>query len=154
MALLSYQRIGIVLDADYLPENRWQSVCDRLSGKGFKLPAQPDCEGTVIDRADGKRLGIWLMPDNQSEGKLENFLALLVPPDDPCWELAGKSTAQAQQMGAGFTERDFIKAHIHTWLAWQEEPGMPFGTAIRAATFSHDAEVARRFVAWMERLFK
>ena len=107
----------------------------------------------MVPASDGRRLGVWLMPDNQNPGKLEDFLALLVPPRDPCWAWAGESTTQARQLGAGFSEPDFIKAHIHTWLAWQAEPALPFGTAIRAATFAHDAEAARRFVAWMERLF-
>ena len=39
--------------------------------------------GTVVENA-GSRLGIWLLPDNRSPGKLEDFLALLVPPDDRC----------------------------------------------------------------------
>ncbi|HYN77366.1 MAG TPA: DUF3226 domain-containing protein [Lamprocystis sp. (in: g-proteobacteria)] len=153
LAVRSYRRVGIVLDADFAPERRWQSICDRLSGEGFTMPGQPDPVGTVVERSDGKRLGIWLMPNNQSRGRLEDFLALLVPPGDPCWDWAGESTTQARKRGAGFAEPDYIKARIHTWLAWQEEPALPFGTAIRAATFAHDAEAARGFVAWMERLF-
>jgi hypothetical protein len=153
LAVRSYRRVGIVLDADFAPERRWQSISDRLSGEGFAMPGQPDPAGTVVERADGKRLGIWLMPNSQSPGKLEDFLALLVPPGDRCWDWAGESTTQARRLGAGFPEPDFIKARIHTWLAWQEEPAQPFGTAIRAATFAHDAETARGFVAWMERLF-
>jgi hypothetical protein len=153
VAALSYDRVGIVLDADIAVSDRWQSIGDRLSGKGFTLPNQPDPNGTVILRADGKRLGVWLMPDNQNPGSLEHFLALLVPQGDSCWDFAEESTRRAKELGAGFTEPDFIKARIHTWLAWQEEPGLPFGTAIRAATFAHDTAAARKFVAWMERLF-
>jgi hypothetical protein len=153
VALRTLQRVGIVLDADIAPRDRWQSVGDRLSGTGFPLPAQPDPAGTVSEAPDGKRLGVSLMPDNQNPGKLEDFLALLVPQADPCWAWSAESTARARQLGAGFTEPDFIKARIHTWLAWQKEPALPFGTAIRAATFAHDIDAARRFVAWMERLF-
>jgi len=153
VTLRSCRRVGIVLDADIAVGDRWQSLCDRLTGSGFPLPDQPDPAGTVAAAADGRRLGVWLMPDNQNPGKLEDFLALLVPPDDPCWGWSEESTAHAQQLGAGFAQTDFIKARIHTWLAWQEEPALPFGTAIRAATFAHDADAARRFVAWMERLF-
>lgn len=79
LALRSHQRVGIVLDADIAPGDRWQSLGDRLSGTGFPLPAEPDPAGTVSEAPDGKRLGVWLMPDNQNPGKLEDFLALLVP---------------------------------------------------------------------------
>jgi len=30
----------------------------------------------VVERTDGKRFSVWLMPDNQKLGKLEDFLAL------------------------------------------------------------------------------
>lgn len=153
LAIRSCDRVGIVLDADLQPEPRWQSVCDRLSGTGFQMPSTPDREGTVVTEPGGKRVGVWLMPDNQSQGKLEDFLAILVPNNDPCWSLSGTCTRQARELGAKFSETDFIKAQIHTWLAWQKEPGQPFGTAIHAATFSHDAVASRQFVAWMNRLF-
>ena len=153
VTILSYSRVGVVLDADLAPDNRWQAVRDRLSDTGFSLPSQPDPMGTVVENA-GSRLGIWLMPDNRSPGKLEDFLALLVPPDDRCWSWAEESTAEAQRRGAPFSSPDFIKARIHAWLAWQREPGQPFGTAINAATFSHDGDTARLFLKWMERLFE
>jgi len=58
----------------------------------------------VAVAADGRRLGVWLMPDNQNPGKLEDFFALLVPPDDPCWGWSEESTAHAHQLGAGFAQ--------------------------------------------------
>ena len=61
---------------------------------------------------------------------------------------------QDQDAGARFTESDTIKARIHCWLAWQIEPGQPFGTALTAATFQHNAAIAVRFVEWMQRLFR
>lgn len=43
--------------------------------------------------------------------------------------------------------------HLHTWLAWQERPGIPFGTALEAQVFRHDTEDALRFISWFNRLF-
>jgi hypothetical protein len=153
VAIKSFDRVGIVLDADIAPTDRWRSVRDHISGTDFTLPDQPDPTGTVRESTDGKRFGVWLMPDNKNPGKLEDFLAILVPPDDPCWKWSAESTEHAHDLGAPFSKPDLIKARIHTWLAWQKEPGQPFGTAIQAATFAHDAKMARLFVAWMERLF-
>ena len=31
------------------------------------------------------------------------------------------------------------KAFVHTWLAWQENPGMPMGQEIAAKALSHDS---------------
>lgn len=42
VTILSYSRVGVVLDADLAPDNRWQAVRDRLSDTGFSLPSQPN----------------------------------------------------------------------------------------------------------------
>ena len=55
--------------------------------------------------------------------------------------------------GASYPDGDVRKAVLHAWLAWQQEPGLPYGTAIRARYFMHDSPVAARFVAWFRRLF-
>ena len=57
-------------------------------------------------------------------------------------------------LGALFSEPDKMKAILHAWLAWQEEPGCPYGTAIRAKYFGDDSPAATKFVAWFRRLFE
>jgi hypothetical protein len=52
-----------------------------------------------------------------------------------------------------FPDKLFIKARIHTWLAWQENPGLPFGTAITARYFGADSQEALKFVNWFNLLF-
>ncbi len=42
---------------------------------------------------------------------------------------------------------------MHTWLAWQNKPGRPFGTAITARYLDADVPEATAFVAWLEKLF-
>jgi hypothetical protein len=154
-ALKSYERVGIVLDADMSPIDRWRAVRQRVGAAGLtiKLPDRPDPAGTVVHHEDGC-FGAWLMPDNQRQGKLEDFLAGLVPDHDQCWQLAEHCTQQAWALGAAFGELDFIKARVHTWLAWQPTPGLPFGQSIRAGNLSTNAESAAVFIAWMERLFR
>jgi len=93
------------------------------------------------------------MPDNSSPGTLESFLMGLIPQDDPTWSYAGEVVVEAQKLGARCKPKDRGKSTLHTWLAWQEEPGLPFGTALRAEFFLHDSAVARRFVEWFQRLF-
>ncbi|MGH9822270.1 MAG: DUF3226 domain-containing protein [Blastocatellia bacterium] len=46
-----------------------------------------------------------------------------------------------------------MKAHIHTWLAWQEKPGLPLGLAITFRYLNPDAPSAQQLVAWVRRLF-
>lgn len=153
VSVRTYPRVGIVLDADIAPMDRWNAVRTRLLPSGIPLPESPAPDGTIVEW-QGKRVGVWLMPDNQNPGKLEDFLAVLVPPEDRCWPWAEQVTLKArEEYGAAFATPDSIKARIHTWLAWQQEPGLPFGTAITAATFAHDAALATTFVKWMSQLY-
>lgn len=146
--------IGFVLDADSPLQNRWEAVCGRLREVGFTPPSTPPadgfCEYTEMHKTT---VGIWLMPDNQQDGKLETFLQALIDRKDGLIDHATVSTKQAKKLGATFSEPDVEKAVLHTWLAWQEEPGCPFGTAIKAKYFTHESPAAASFVAWFKRLY-
>jgi hypothetical protein len=149
-----YARAGLVLDANSAPAARWVELRRRAARAGVELPETPDPAGTVIPGArPGSRVGIWLMPDNSSPGALEDFLGEMVPPDDPCWSYAGEAAVEARNRGARCPEKHHKKSQLHTWLAWQEDPGNPFGTAIRSQAFRIDGDLAGRFVTWFRRLF-
>lgn len=150
----SYSQLGVMIDANDEMQARWTCVKSRLASVGIKLPMSPDINGTIIDGFYQEwKVGVWLMPDNNRDGKLENFLKALVPPRDPCWIYAQEATEHAKEKGAKFPDKKFLKASIHTWLSWQEEPGLPFGTAITATYFRHDSPEALKFVDWFNRLF-
>jgi hypothetical protein len=153
-ALKVHHRLGVVLDADTDPLSRWQAVRDRARSVGVALAAEPQAAGTVVTSLQASwKFGVWLMPDNAARGALEDFLALLVPPGDPCWSHADAATRTAREVGAQLAEKDHLKGALHAWLAWQELPGQPFGTAITARTFRHDSAEALQFVAWFRALF-
>lgn len=150
----TYQKLGVLIDANEHPSQRWQQVRDRFAKEGITLPEEPSPDGTIVEgiRA-GSKIGVWLMPDNSQPGMLEDFLADLVPEEDDRWPYAEEVTKGAQGKGASFPEAAFMKARIHTWLAWQEEPGLPYGTALTAQYFGADSPSALAFVSWFRRLF-
>lgn len=41
--------VGILMDANDSPDNRWQAVANQLLKAGIDTPGQPDPAGTVID---------------------------------------------------------------------------------------------------------
>ena len=117
-------------------------------------PSSPPPEGFIGESTRYRsKVGVWLMPDNQLDGKLETFLQTLIDDDDPLIGHATDATDRAKEIGAEFSEPDHIKAVIHSWLAWQEDPGKPYGTAIRAKFFKHDSPAANAFVHWFRKLF-
>jgi hypothetical protein len=150
-----YKRLGVVVDANANIAARWDQVrCAFTKNIDIDLPSNPSGDGTIAAGATrDSKVGVWLMPDNQNRGQLEDFLSKLIEPEDACWDYARQVTQQAKELGARFPDKDACKANIHTWLAWQETPGLPFGTAITAKYFAADGPEALAFVNWFKRLF-
>jgi hypothetical protein len=151
--------IGIVIDADEIgAEGRWQSIRNILAEK-YKLETLDAAEAQTgpkfISENDMPFIGIWIMPDNRSAGFLEHFLSRLIPDDQLVWQHA-ISTVDAlySQSFNMLTNAKKAKAALHTWLAWQEEPGKPFGIALKAGYFDHQALAADHFVDWIEQTFQ
>lgn len=146
--------IGVVIDADLGVAGRWQRLHDILVGSGYAdVPKAPSVEGTLVEHEEKPRVGIWIMPNNTLPGKVEDFLALLVPPEDALWKQAERSVQEIPEAERRFSSAAFIKAHIHTWLAWQETPGLPMGSAIREKWLNPNAPEALLLVGWLRRLF-
>lgn len=95
---------------------------------------------TAVITNAGRSVGFILDADEVAEdrwrtvrGRLDN-VGLTLPDEIPKEGFVG--------------EADTFKA-----LAWQESPGLPYGTAIRARYFSHDSANALAFVEWFRRVF-
>lgn len=146
---------GFILDADDAPAVRWQEVRSHVETIGVELPHEIPTKGYVTeDRQHRVRIGIWIMPDNQRPGALEPFLRDLVDPNDLLLPLAERSTDIAKKTGASFPDSRRDKAIMRTWLAWQEEPGLPYGLAVGKHYFRHDTALAGRFVDWFKQVFE
>jgi len=149
--------IGFVLDIDVQLTDRWSAVRSRLVDAGLSPPEQ--CPGggyigRVPEYRQGVGVGVWMMPDcGRDRGRLEHLLHTLVPAGDRLWPHALQATGEARGLGAAFAEVDREKAVLHCWLAWQEDPGLPFGTAIKAKYLGHDSPEARAFLGWIRQLF-
>ena len=147
------QRFGIVVDADADPAARWAAIRDRLRNEGYSdVPDHPTAGGTVVRAPLLPWFGIWVMPDNARGGALEDFAAGLVPDEDVLWPRVVEVIDGIPQNERRFSVERRVKAHIHTWLAWQEEPGSPMGQAIGKGDLDANAPLARAFVSWLRRL--
>lgn len=93
------------------------------------------------------------MPNNCVAGILEDFLRFLVPLNDPLFDHVVQSIDTILPGHCRFTDLKKPKARIHTWLAWQEEPGKPFGQAITARYLDPDLPAADVFAQWLHRTF-
>lgn len=146
--------IGIVLDADS-PNimNRWRQIKEKPELKAYLFPDEPTPDGIIVAGQKGKpKLGVWLMPDNKNLGMLEDFLIELAPQDGI--EAARNCIANAQSKKLTFfKDIHFSKAVLHTYLAWQDEPGKPLGQAVTAQVLQPHTQTAKAFIDWLKRLF-
>lgn len=149
--------LGIVVDADIDPVARWASVSDRLKRAGYLgISETPPEAGLVVEPPTGAllpRVGVWMMPDNRLPGILESFLSYLVPEGDPLFAHACESIEQIHPSDRLFRSVDIPKARMHTWLAWQEEPGKPLGQSITRNVLRSESRAAAQVIEWLRVLF-
>jgi hypothetical protein len=147
------ESLGVVIDADADLGARWQSVRDILKRAGYSnVPAYPAPGGCIIAQPDRPTVGVWLMPDNNSSGNMETFAAFLIPKGDGLWPVARRSVANIPAKLRRFPATALSKAEIHTWLAWQESPGLSIGTGITLRYLDPALPNGVAFFDWMRRL--
>ncbi len=149
--------LGVVIDADSDLQGRWESLRHLLVQAGYEnVCATPLAAGVIIDPPANSllpRAGLWLMPNNSTAGILEDFLRFLVPTPSPLLQHAEQSLTTIPATELRFTPLARPKALIHTWLAWQQEPGRPLGLSITARFLDGGAPQVDIFVRWLQSLF-
>jgi hypothetical protein len=147
--------LGVVLDADTNPKGRYESVRNLCVGTFPRLPKEMPAEGLITENEDEKRFGLWIMPDNTSEGALEIFLRFLVPENSAAlWEHATESVTTARTLGANCREHHIGKANLYTWLAWQDPPGQSGGRALTQNILDPHSRNSAPFVKWFRDLYQ
>lgn len=148
------QALGVIVDADEDPESCWRRLRERCLSFCPELPAVLPAEGLVRETNLGVRLGLWVMPDNKGPGMLETFLATLrIAESDGVWLHAQAACKTAAELGAPFKSAHHDKALIHTWLSWQNPPGVQLHQAVRIGSLDPKSPQAAVFIAWFRRLF-
>ena len=148
------EALGIVLDANDSFEGRWAHI-QQLFRPAFPRIVDTMEPGGMITKSDsGLHFGVWIMPDNRSRGMLETFLAYLVPDNsEAVWQEAASASDKARIAGAPFKDCHTDKARIHTWLAWQDPPGRPFGEALKTKCLDPSVPQAEAFARWFIKLY-
>ncbi len=147
--------LGVLLDADEDSVQRWRQV-RRLCLPYF--PTLPDAlppEGVSITNAAGLRIGVWIMPDNQSPGKLESLLKQLIPRESQTLFAYAQAVCRNAKVTHKAPYRDvhFDKACLHTWLAWNDQPGTQLHQVIDHGPFNAKLSDAGPFVQWFRNMF-
>lgn len=146
--------LGIIVDADVNLLGRWQSLRSLLLPTFPHLPGVIPPTGLILNNEDGLRIGVWIMPDNGTEGLLEDFLRFLIPPNDLVIGPVDALLADLEERGIqGYGVGHRSKARLHTWLGLQEDPGTPLGQSITKRYLQLEDDMAYRFRDWIRTLF-
>lgn len=147
------ETIGIVIDADDNLSAKWQKLTHALTKRGYSIPRQPTLTGTIIPLQNKPTIGIWLMPNNQDTGMLENF-CLTILNNNLAVDFINEclDTAKTRNF-ANFRDAHRSKAMIHTYLAWQDKPALPLKYNIKPDKFNPNHPLAITFKDWLLALF-
>ncbi len=149
------EALGVVVDANGDASARWDDLREWCSSEFSDLPDQIPTGGLEVVHSGGPRFGIWIMPDNRLTGMLEDWLVQLIPEaSEPLYELARNCVADSKRRGAPFREVHRTKAEIHTWLAWQDEPGLRLYDAVTQRVLDPKGPESGPFVSWFRSLFR
>ena len=154
-------RLGIVLDADYSPannggfSNRFQLIANQLSQFGYNIPQKSNQRnGELFTHSDGlPPIGLWVMPDHQSDGMLENFVENMVLNAEQISLLKHAELSINNLPTTLFNATLHLsKAKVFTWRAWQKRPGIPLNKALQDGILDRSKSV--NFEKWLLQVFK
>lgn len=154
------QTVLVLLDADNDASGTYARLIRAAKAEEIELPAVLPPEGLVHDLPDGRRVAVWVFPDNVHPGMMEDFFReVVVPAGDgllshtEAWVgnlLANAQAVPSVEPFARFSARHRSKATLRTWLAAQARPGLPPGRAVEELSLPLD-ERAAPFVGWLRR---
>lgn len=158
------EAIGIVTDADEDARATYNNVLEhvrRQLGTGqARLDISPDGlleEGSVGNVQIGERairFGIWIMPDNISQGQLEDFVLQMVPRSDVVRPHAKRYILSLPD---SIVEPNSIRLSKHIAHAWLSAyyPGWGFSDALEGGQLDIDANVSElsKLKLWVGMLY-
>ena len=153
MLVSGRRAVGVLMDADDDLNDRWNQLRSRFGEESVCIPADPDPGGTVLNLEDSPRIGIWVMPDNQSSGELEDFVRGMIPSDDPLWPQSQRYVEKIPVEHQRFRPGKLLRAQLYAWLATREIPGR-MGAAIGAGDLDAEAANSTTFVNWLRKLIE
>ena len=143
--------LGILVDADNSQSKVWKRIIEKLrtcTGMN-EFPEQPPIGGYVT--TGNPRVGIWIMPNNNDRGAVENFIANMIPNTNQKWIKTQRFIDDITASDFEANIRDRMKAQIGVWLAILRQP-RSVRTAIEVGNLRVNTELAKRFVGWLKRL--
>lgn len=147
------QRLGIVVNANDDLHKHWKDVTLCLKEAVVeRVPALPAAtvEETIAPRRP--RIGVWLMPDNRSDGEFEDFVARMIRGHDQLFQRCEEFVESIRSLERRFPENKSRNAAVQFWTSIQKAPGK-MGKAVASEFVDRNAPVSKRFFERLSELF-
>lgn len=167
--------VGVVFDNDPpegrdrpTSQSRWTALVASLRDHGYSIldGAEPKTmfNAAATDRNGNPqcwpKISCWPMPSGSltETGSLEMFFASMITTDQ-LWKYA-ENVVDNIDKPVRFSDHKKFHAKVHSWLAWQENPGRPMGETIHKndkeytnkAQIDHKTGHAPAFIDWVRTL--
>lgn len=146
-------RLGIMADADSDISSRIDFLKTIAGESGYDAKGF-DLKTVHSHPVRDQKFSCWIMPDNEGKGALETFYLNMIPKDDVLLSHAEQKLAELEKAEVNLysiSKRE--KALLHTWLAWQEEPGTRSGQAITKKYYKANTQSMIEFADWFRSLY-
>lgn len=152
--------LGIVLDADFKEVDQSQAgfantldtVKTILHNKDYSQSATQQA-GLIFEHSSLPPVGIWVMPDNQNDGSLENFCITTAKQEELALITHAQQAINTLPQPARFPRHKIAKAEVATWLAWQREPGQGMNSLIGNTLLDTQHPDYVELVMWLKAVF-
>lgn len=169
LSAASDARVGIVVDADQQALNATDGFANTRKTINARLMAVAFNPLTVGSGTSGLlatsnsrprvKVGAWIMPDNKSDGYLEQFVSQVIAPteSDRFRFAAGTAdkVAEGQHGGPAFSfkKHHLPKAELGTWLAWSDPPRMSLGAVASSGMLDQQKPPFLDLMQWLRLLY-
>jgi hypothetical protein len=150
---------GILVDADYSSEHglgcsgTLAKIREQLVAHGFASESPLAGGGFLFKHANGLApVGAWIMPDNKSDGMLEDFIQNAIAREhQPLHAHAHKIVGELR--APLFKPIHRAKAQVATWLAWQRIPGKGLESTVGDRLINLASPNCRALALWFHAVF-
>ncbi len=152
--------LAVVVDADYVQYNEGyqktlEKITEIITPYGFSLTQRLENQpsGLIFENSDGLAdLGLWIMPNNQNEGMLEDFIKTCLSTTElPLFDHAVQVVQAVPNKK--FKDHHYSKAEVATWLAWQNQPGHGLYYSVKDKLLDTEHALFQEMQQWLKNIF-
>jgi len=154
--------LGIVADADYVSgggfEQRWQQLTASLATFGYRIPSNPPklpYLGSIFHHSDLSSVGLWLMPNHEKNGMLEDLIFKTIKKAEDQKKLLNTAISCVDNLPIQlFSTYHNTKAIIYSWLSWQKRPGQTLDVTVNGNLIDLESKEMQGFINWLYKVFE